>query len=54
MAARKDEPKGLSAVGRRRQLVRHLRFGLELTYVAIVEKLKALGITTTRATVARD
>ena len=54
MAARKGEPQARTTIEKRRALVRKLRFGRELTQTAIVDKLQARGIVTSRTTVARD
>ena len=54
MAARKGEPQARATIDRRRALVREYRFGREMTHEAIVARLKARGIETSRTTVARD
>jgi hypothetical protein len=54
MSARQGEQKNRLDIERRRALVRTYYFKHELTYVAIVERLQARGIVTTRTTVARD
>ena len=54
MSARQGEQKNRIEIQRRRALVRTYYFKRELTYVAIVERLQAQGIVTTRTTVARD